>query len=609
MSDEILNPAIEAADLEAETEQTPEMSPEELGLHVKTCIQDHENESSKWLDEFTDFDKLYRSMPTDIPDVPADSVYARTSIMEMFTDTETFLGNLLALFYSDSQWFETNAPGMDMDPQKTMDSIGWQELLGHGLREMKFRSRSDPYLRDLIINGTGVGATEWDFKVTYVDSMPGNIKAKYERVPTMDGPVFRNVPLHMFHRAPGAEDIEPADWIIEESEVNPNEVRQIIAAVRGLPGAVVDEDALEAAIREGKKEDNQREKAIATARGYNDADTKSRLIHVSSYYGYHPGKEDSPITWRILAVNKAKAVAWYPNPYKEGYKPYLKANLIPLSGSFYGMGFGHILKRPQVEINHGRALMRNGILRWAFNMFNQIGGKYRPNEKIYFEPGKVLHSSQYGTLTPLGGDLVGLQAQMQLEGVTKDDMRRAVVANDITQAATADVTAQENRSLISGTAKRLRPIAETIIENFHRPFLERMIRQYEQFMSGEVLIRVVKEHGRSMAVLIRKAALPADAGVVVNLAFDADFGLQMSRRLTAAVQMITTLLEKRPDFNINVMPFIAKIAKMFRIDPNEVVVPREAAPDPSILAMLAAKKADAAQMPPQIPRSPEVGVQ
>lgn len=539
-------------------------TPEELASQFKEDIQEHETECNDRLDSFRKYDQLWRCIPTEVEGVEKDEIFSEESTLEFFRECETVHANVLGAIFGEQLWFQISSGSVKQEDA----AADWTDVLSHQLREMPFRPSADIALRSLIINGTEVVGTPWQFAVRW------NEQGKdYVRDIVKDGPGFEPLDLVCFHRQPGAVDIEPALWVSEERDVTAHDARAMLASAKTVPGAIVDSAALEKGIKESSDANiNKRKQDQRTDRGYGEVAGKG-MVHLDIRWSCHPGNEKSPIVWKFVTINRRYVFIQCPNPFAAGFKPYLKACFIPLKDSFYGHGIGDILWRAAVEMNAHRALMRTKFMLDAYGMWMQTGGVYDPDAAIRPRPGGVMHSSRWGSLTPLLVTSSAISTGFQFEQALKEDMRAAVVANAVSQAQPLGTTAREVSELVQSTMKRVLPTASQIAESLFRPFLQRMIEMNQQWMPKSLLVYILGPDGAYRAAEIMKMDLPGIARAFIKMASDLDFTAAIQRRLTSFLQMMVQAREKFPEIDeegFTAVPYIKKLTRTFGENPNEV---------------------------------------
>src|SRR3990172_8905752 len=80
---------------------------EELSQKMGEEIAAHETESGEILDKVKDWDELWRCTPTPIDGAPEDSVFATTSVMEFFRDTETVHSSMTGRIFGKVPFYQT----------------------------------------------------------------------------------------------------------------------------------------------------------------------------------------------------------------------------------------------------------------------------------------------------------------------------------------------------------------------------------------------------------------------------------------------------------------------------------------------------------------------
>lgn len=549
------------------------MDASDLGGLMAQEIAEHESECGLILDKFRLWDQLWRCEPTDLDGFPKDSIYAKTTTMEVLRDVETVFANHYHSIFGAMPWFMADSFQTREGSEECL--ADWQDLLEDQTREMKLRSVSQPSLRSVVLHGTNITGTPWEFNYQWNDA--GH---QYERVITADRPKWEYVDLVAFHREPYALDIADAAWVSEERDVSPDAIRRELAAAKQFQGAIVDEAALEEAMTMTERNiaGNQRQQQMRTDRMYANSG-KTKKVHLDVRWGYHPAMPKSPIIWKFLRVNRTHVVAQIPNPFRQGYKPYIKSTYIPLGNSFYGFGLGWMLERSQIENNLFRAVMRNKALLWLMGMYIARGGTVGEDETINPRPGGVVDGSRYGELTPMPNDMTGAPVVQGLEAANNDQMRFASVANSSAQASITGASATEVKDVSMQTNIRNIPTSQHIADTMFLPFLERMVEQDRQFLPEEVVAWKLGDNGHFRAKKILTSNLPDQVKVHMKLAPDPDFVVATLRRLTSFLGEVSTVMQV-PEFKQQIMeegftmvPILKRISRYFGENPNEVFNP------------------------------------
>jgi hypothetical protein len=542
---------------------------EELSGTMQAEITSHETESSQFLDRFRTYDEMWRCVPTDIEGLPPDAYFAKTSTMEVFRNTETVYANMYARLFGEEPYFMAESEQQREEAEQAVSD--WQDVLQDQVRDMGFRTRLSPSLRCAILNGTAVVGTPWKTEYRWNDA-----GKTYERVLVEDRPDVEYVDLLAFHRQPYALDIPDAKWVIEERDTDEDDLRKQLAAAKQFEGAFVDEGALDEALSMKSSGGTDRQNDLRQSRGYSNAG-ESDKVHLDVRWGLSPFDKKSPIIWKYLRVNRSRVVARIPNPFREGYKPYIRTVFYPLPNSFYGMGLGWLLHRPQVENNMFRALLRTKFALWVYGMWLSVGGGVGPDEAILPRPGGVIDGSRLGNLTQLPVDLNGMNVGMQLEHANNEQMRFSVVANPSAQASVTGVSATEVRDVSVQTNVRNQPGAQQLADTLIRPVLERFVQQNRQFLPEEIVSWKLGEDGRYRARTILTDTLPEKVKIFIKVGPDPDFVVQTLRRLTSFIGEVAQSVQAFPEIReegFSIVPFIKRIARNFGENPMEVFNPR-----------------------------------
>ncbi len=566
---------------------------------IASKIENHQLQSNRILQDLVIYDRHYRSEPRRRrPDV-----FANTFVMETFRDVESVGSALESILFADEPWFEIDAMSLDEDAQDR--SMITQAVLEQQLEEMQFRTKFSRILRSLVLNGTGVVETFWNFRTKFLPD-----GKDFKEVSVIDQPDIALVPLANWRFDPFAQTIEDALWVAKEIEVNESELNSLVSASGKLsdqmikspdpvpPGNLSTDIGLNVA------------RQLRFGKGFTEIDGK-RIV-VVDYWGKHPLKE-TPVDWRIVTVNGNQTVVEIPNPYDHGMKPFLRGTYIDRENSFYAMGVGQILRRPQEEINDFRNLGRDMLNYGLNNMWFRKGPGSSKAKRLKIKPNAIFDVDETGQLEPIKPNLEVLTQLIRFEELTKEDMRFGSAATTTTQALPTGVTATEARIIASESGRRLNSLAISIGESLLKPMLLRMIDLNNQFLDRPMIVKVAgREEKRTIEV--NRGDLLLSPIVKIRIATDLDFRPAQNRRLTSTIQTLVQAKQVDPDLQIDIKPLAAKLVKNFGIDPREVigkstppppppapaVAPGGAAESQGILESVLAQRPDLAQAQEQV---------
>jgi hypothetical protein len=548
-------------------------------------VQDHRNQSSQHLRDMVEFARIFQNIPKRRTREDGKSQYANTFVMETFRDVESVASAWSAIIFGDDPWFEAAPSAASPDAYNRARIT--EQVMRKQHMESGFKSKIDEEMRYLALFGTMVMGTEWNYTTRWI--VQNN---DYVKIPFLDMPDIRGLWLPSVSFDPNAEDVNDAAWIAEETFVHPGAVRPIVDNARKLRtfnmGTITDPkpaDLADGAAGSGGAGDQGETTTdqIRMLLGYN-TNVKGRTS-VINYWGKHPlAKPDDPdIDWRIVIVNRGEKVVEIPNPYHHGLKPYLKAQCFPRRQSFYGMGLGHILIRPQEEINDFRNLMRDLIMFSLYHPWKKSGGPALRNSRFRMQPWKIIDTAEYGNLEPMRPAIEALAYAIQLENMTKEDMRYASGGTGFTQGLQTGGTATETKFVASESSRRHLGTASRFTDAVLRPLLQRQHEMNMQFMERPYLVKVGGQE-----IMATRDMLLADPWFDFKTASDLDWRPVIQRRLTAAVQILGNITKDNPDVRVKIYPFVARLARSFGLDPNEVIDQMEAAQQPPPLQPLGA---------------------
>ncbi|KKN33782.1 hypothetical protein LCGC14_0800410 [marine sediment metagenome] len=533
-----------------------------LAAEIARRVSQHQTESHKIIQELLTFDRHYRSEPRR----RRAEIFANTFVMETFRDVESVVSALMAIMFADAPFFEIEA--RSLDPEAQEKAVLTQALLEHQLNVMQFHTKFTRIVRYLVLNGTAVVGTPWAFTTRFISDGDS-----FKEVPLIDQPDIELVALPNWRFDTFAQDVPQAEWVAVEMEASKSVLRQVISAANKLSdGEAKKPDALPAGGNQQTDIGLSVARQIRFNKGFANLDVKRNVI--VDYWGKHPLK-DTPVDWRIVTVNGNQTVVEIPNPYDHGMKPYLRGTYIDRDGSFYGLGVGGILRRPQEEMNDFRNLGRD-ILNYGLNNMQMREGVGNTKAKrLPIKPGRIFDVEEWGKLTPLPVPLESLNALIRMEELTKEDMRFASAATTTTQALPTGVTATEARIIASESGRRLNGQAISIGETLLKPFLHRMIELNKQFLENKVIVKVA---GESREVGRDDLLLAPD--IDIKIATDLDFRQAMQRRLTSTIQTLVQAKQVDETLEINIRPLVAKLVKTFQVDPREVISVKKPEPPP-----------------------------
>lgn len=545
---------------------------DDLGAAIEERVREHERVCGRQLKDLQEFDRLFRCIPHERR-VGEGTTFADTFVMEFFRDVESVRSSIDSTIFGDDPFMELLPRAFD--PDSIRRSQNSQALLELQWELQDGRTKHDRILRSCLVNGTAVAEVPYRYRERMEQQQAGG-QTLYAPKVWMDSPDLVNVPLARFAFDPAIQD--PQDgWCVKTSLLNRREMDTLIEASRAAGAEVrtLDEIFIEHATVGG--DGAEVAQSIRQGRGY-DASGKSNLVR--EYWGDYPVKmadmtQLAPadrVLWRIVTVNGMWVIKM-PNPYAHGLKPFLKATWIDLDESFYGIGLGHILRRPQTELNDFRNLKRD-LVNFALNHpWQKSGGGPVQQDRLKLVPRRVFSVERDGRFEPLRPDLTVLMPAIRLEEMTKEDMRTSSGASVVAQALPSGVTATESRSIASESARRISGMASAFVNQITRRVLWFWNEMNSQFLSGTVNVRIFGDNTAMEPRSIGASDLAADPDVRVKIASDLEFRPQLIRRLSNTLKTLAEAKAVDPTIQINWAPMIAKLIKLHGERPEQVILP------------------------------------
>lgn len=589
---------------------------DEIGVEINNRILEHSKQTALFMRKFEKFDELFRCIAQHKKE---ENQRANTFVAEFFRCIETDVSGVDNLMFSEEPFFFASPTDLtDQNIEKAENTQALLEKEAEGtVFNQKLRIKLQPALRSLLQNGTAVARVPFTFKERWVKN-----GASFDKRTMINSPDFIHVPLNRFHFDPFGTDVEMCRWVGERYHSDKRSVVAMIEAAKSVPGAIVNElEDGDWVISGGAATEGETQANIAKrSRGYTYYDDKRPVI--VDYWGEHPDKdkETDPIDWRIITLN-GKTIIQMQNPYAHGLKPYVKATLIDLEESFYGLGFGHIMELPQLEINDFQNLTLDAIALSIYNIWQKESGvEQRSKQSMRLKPGMIIDLMRDGKMTPLITNLQGIAPAMEIVQQRANDMRGASAATAIQQSIPTDVSAREVSAMGNASDRRQEGVAMIWADRMVRKVLwmwHEMNKQYKtepemvniQNAQGMMEPRMVTANRETVDPLTGQVSFESDiledADIRINMAIDKQNVTGMIRRITTAMEALSNSSQNIPNLGMDFTPIfrgmIKQLMRLMGIRPLMQIPP---APPAVLTPPVSAAAGETPGLPPGVGNPP-----
>ena len=353
--------------------------------------------------------------------------WANTNDLEFVTEVDSVVSATQAISFADQPWF--NISGKDLDPDREHQAAASQAVIEKQTADMDFEGAAVDLMDDWALHGTCIAGDNWMFRERYAGLPGGNVL----RIPYIDRPDLKKVPLWRFSFEVGSTEVQTAEWVCEEEEMNEDQLDALVLMAEKMGNALFKKRSqlsLEGATLSSIG--NEMSDAIANAR--KTPVTERKKYTVKKYFGRHPLDKEKPFDYLIVIVNNSDWLIQAPNMYHHGLKPYEKAVFKKKTEAWYGRGLNHRLANAHDEMNERTNLMTDLCTLALMGTYFQEGGSALEADRLKVKPGGIYSQSKWGRLTPWPANIGALAPAQGMQNTLRERMRGASGARTRTRS-------------------------------------------------------------------------------------------------------------------------------------------------------------------------------
>jgi hypothetical protein len=516
------------------------------------------------------------------------------NVGKAFENTETILYYLQQAFFPNKDWFDA----MPMEAGYWNLATAVKKLTQKKLREGKFISNWEMFLRQMLIVGDSCLALPWRYETT-----------KWKKKVKVENPVYGMQELgerqrykevtvdKVIQNKPDFEVLDMFDVYVSPKACDPNEgnfirrlyksraeIAQCIQSGYFTGATMGDLIAMHPGEQDYEqsttnKEAVRRFQGIETG-GYPRGVDWSEEIELYEFWGDVQLEHRTYHDVRAIVCG-TKLLRFETNPYWCG-KPFVVGNYIPVVRSPVGIG----VIEPTLGMLHELNIITNNRLDnllLSNCMWEYINdGSLQPDE-IYSAPGKVFSVTQKGTITPIEMPNMNIMTYEETSFLEQRIDKSTGVGNMISAGAARDgerVTAQEIQATKSAGGNRLSGVHKHIEETALTLVLSKVFRQLQQFITQDEIVAIPgMEPGDVDYVAIGVEELQFD---FLLTPVGADHVVDKEYKLNKLLQFLQ-ISSQYPETqkNVNYINLQMEIAKLLDLDEIDRFVVEGINPDPS----------------------------
>jgi hypothetical protein len=346
--------------------------------------------------------------------------------------------------------------------------------------------------KDAFLFGTAILKIGWETRARkqFVRGRGGKLKP--EDVVYRDRPLQRIVDHYNFYPDPtGTRINEDMVGVAERFQITFREALRLSEPGPNGEPPVYDKAMVDLAIRNRLHQNEKAKKG-----GYNRKDERfpnlpkelprsMEMLDGFDYYGESPVPRSDGMSNRVMTLLNGINVRSRGNQFIDGEKPYVEVAVNPISGRFYGLGVGEVVRFLQDSTDHLLMTMTDAS-NLAVNSPLLVGGGFggNPQELQERAPNSLIHVNDVKQVEPVPVDIGVLDFAMRELGRRKMSMREASGAtNPLQSIPTSDrATATEVSELVRLASQRVEHMV-LLIERDAYPRIGRMIHaRLRQFL-------------------------------------------------------------------------------------------------------------------------------
>ena len=462
-----------------------------------------------------------------------------------------------------------------LDREREEQAAVSQGLLDRISQDMALESKVLRMERSWAMHGTVFGEVYWNYRHRWVGRKDENGKAMVEKVPYIDLPDLRPLPIWRVSFDPGAESVETAEWVMIEEDMTEDQLQKLINAARASGNAMWKPLKRMEAGEPGQMPETPGSMVadqVRIDRGEDTEAARTGRFRVKRRYGRHPIRKDLPVDYLIVIVNDADWVIQVPNWYDHGLKPLVGAKFITLDESMYGLGLTHLLGRTHDQIIARMNYMQDLLVLGLYGSW-MANGSQKTNEVLTLAPGKVIYANQWGGgLTHLVPNLGPLMAGWQFVNSEQEHMRQTSGATTTQQAMTTGDTATEIKIVAGESGRRVLGQARQFSVGIMRPFWFMAHEMCRQLMEVPVRVAVT---GRPDVMAEREGLVP-DPRILIKIPTDLESRPALLRRMSSALQHMVQAVAVVPEMKAYIGPLVKRMVALMGVDVRGTAAEQEA---------------------------------
>lgn len=469
------------------------------------------NESKTWLQssgytsEWESWNNLYRSIPPKKPYTWMSNKF----IPLVNSKVETAYANIQSLLFSAN-------PPFQVRPRETGDQE--QAKLIQKLLQYQFEEAGVPYefmnfIRSTCIYGTGIGKIIWDKKFDNRTILQENyepiinimgipmgkrftgMSTINEKYVSFDGPMFINCNIGDIFPEPTSVEIQDG-YIIERHYKSLDYLRDMH---KNYPETYGD-GVLKLTDEDGTNRKTSSDEVQGGLSRLNDTRITrpdgSARIELLTRWGMDVDPEDGVLKQRLVTIANGKyLIRNTNNPYWHGKIPFVKANYIPVTNEFHGIGIPELSEDLQTTINEcvnqrndNISLSMNRIMIYKKDYVDVNTLKSEPGIRIGIDGERINDVIQFLDIPNNTRDTFSHTAELErwlqeVSAVTKLTM--GVTGADSNDTATGMSILQK------ASGNRFMAIARQIEQVAFKELIKQFYQLDYQYISKDKLIRII----------------------------------------------------------------------------------------------------------------------
>ena len=524
-------------------------------------VRQYRRDNNRRLSDFNEWYNHFRVKPPG----SRKEVYSNTAIPEMLSEVQSVATSVYSMVFSD----DTQAGAFrfsDVYDDLAGLAKNAEAVMVHQMDENEFKKKWLTFLRFLVLNGTQEVKVPWIFRKQNRYRRVGSRLEPMERV-KMDSWDFQFLNIIRTVHDDYATEMDDAGWFgvgmgttfykarQQEKSGYWKNVNQAIEARKG-----------------GTKSANEFVQQRRTMTGDSFKTTRSGELEGIEWLGTLDSREDTKLYRSVITEEGVFLREPEPNPYASQDSYFMKANWIDFGDEWHGMGVGEI-NTPQLRETTERRNLSLDLLRAnLYNMWVKIRGSGIDDEDLEWSPNRVIESDMRTPLERLYPGVEAMIPAMRMEGISKEDMRRASMAFSTLQAEPLDITARESQLVHNEGSRAIRVMCVANVTTFLRKLLYKVHDYNVDYLDTPQLVAITgDEDGAVKYKAINRANLPRDLRIRIDVQPDAGSRAGAFKDMNEFLIAVGGLIQNDPSLRLNTSNLIFQAAKLKNLDAHKLI--------------------------------------